>query len=78
MVVIILAGVLAGLETSAELIARYGTLLEALDLVVLAIFIVEIALKVAARGRRPWHYFREGWNMFDFTIVAVLPAHDWL
>ena len=54
--VIILAGVLAGLETSPVLVARYGTLLEALDLVVLAVFIVEIALKMAAHGRQPWHY----------------------
>jgi len=71
MVVIILAGVLAGLETSLALVARYGAWLEALDLLVLAIFVVEIALKMAVHGRQPWHYFREGWNVFDFTIVAL-------
>lgn len=71
MVVILLAGVLAGLETSPALVARHRAGLEALDLVVLAIFIVEIALKMAAHGRQPWHYFREGWNVFDFTIVAL-------
>jgi len=38
---------------------------------VLAIFIVEIALKMAVHGRQPWHYFRDGWNVFDFTIVAL-------
>ena len=32
LIVIILAGVLAGLETSSALVARYGTLLEALYL----------------------------------------------
>lgn len=75
--VIILAGVLAGLETSPVLVARYGTLLEALDLVVLAIFIVEITLKLAVHGGQPWHYFRDGWNVLDFTIVALccLPMH---
>ena len=71
LVVILLAGVLAGLETSPVLVARYGTLLEALDFAVLAIFIVEIALKLAVHGRQPWRYFREGWNVFDFTIVAL-------
>jgi len=71
LIVIILAGVLAGLETSPALVARYGTQLEALDLFVLAIFIVEIALKIAVHGRQPWHYFRDGWNVFDFTIVAL-------
>ena len=71
MVVIILAGVLAGLEASPPLVARYGAWLEALDLLVLAIFLVEIGLKLAVHGRQPWHYFREGWNVFDFTIVAL-------
>ena len=69
--VIILAGILAGLETSPALVARHGTLLETLDLVVLAIFIFEIALKLVVHGRQPWHYFRDGWNVFDFTIVAL-------
>ncbi len=76
--VIILAGILAGLETSPALVARYGTLLETLDLVVLAIFIFEIALKLVVHGRQPWHYFRDGWNVFDFTIVALccLPTNS--
>ena len=71
MVVIILAGVLAGLETSPALVAHYGAWLEALDLLVLAVFLVEMALKMAVHGRQPWHYFRDGWNVFDFTIVAL-------
>ena len=69
--VILLAGVLAGLETSATLRASYGSLLQGLDTLVLVIFVVEIALKIAAHGRRPWGYFQDGWNVFDFLIVAV-------
>ena len=74
--VILLAGVLAGVETSATMLAQHGALLHALDAAVLAIFIIEIVLKVAAHGRRPLDYFRDGWNVFDFTIVAlcVLPV----
>lgn len=74
--VIILAGVLAGLETSAELLARHGALLRALDAAVLAIFVAEIALKLAAHGRRPGDFLRDGWNVFDAVIVALclLPA----
>jgi voltage-gated sodium channel len=37
---------------------------------VLAIFIIEIVLKLASHGRRPLDYFRDGWNVFDFTIVV--------
>ena len=50
--VILLAGVLAGLETSATLRESYGSLLQGLDALVLVIFVVEIALKIAAHGRR--------------------------
>ena len=37
----------------------------------MSIFIIEIVVKVGAEGRRPWRYFRDPWNVFDFTIVAV-------
>jgi len=69
--VILLAGVLAGLETSAALTASYGGLLRAMDVAVLGIFILEIALKMLAQGPRPMHFFRDGWNVFDFVIVAL-------
>ena len=69
--VILLAGVLAGLETSAALAAQHGGLLKLLDAAVLGIFLAEMALKLAAHGRRPWDYFRDGWNVFDFTIVVL-------
>mgnify|MGYP001473349378 CR=1 FL=1 len=69
--VILLAGVLAGLETSNSFLAAYGPLLKRINLLVLVIFIAEMALKLSAHGRRPWHYFRDGWNVFDFAIVAL-------
>ena len=58
--VILGSGVLAGLETDAALVARHGDLLQALDAAVLAMCVLEIALKIAAHGRRPFAYFREG------------------
>jgi voltage-gated sodium channel len=69
--VILLAGVLAGLETSSALRADYGPLLKRFNLLVLVIFIAEMMLKLAAHGRRPWRYFHDGWNVFDFAIVAL-------
>jgi voltage-gated sodium channel len=75
-VVILLGGVLAGLETSATLRARHGALLQTLDAVVIGIFVLEIVLKLVAHGRRPLAFFRDGWNVFDFLIVAfcLLPV----
>lgn len=69
--VILLAGVLAGLETSATLRERHGAWLYALDTLVPVVFIVEMVLKIGAHGRRPWLYFHDGWNVFDFAIVVL-------
>ena len=70
--VILLGAVLVGLETYPQIVARYGPTLYALNTVVLAIFIVEIAIRMAAEGFRPWRYFANGWNVFDFVIVAAV------
>ncbi len=69
--VIVLAGVVAGLETSTTLMARHGALLHALDRLILGVFIVEALLKMAAHGRQPWRYFADGWNVFDFLIIVI-------
>lgn len=69
--VILLAGVVVGLETSPALMESHGTLLKTLDRIILAIFVVEIGIKILAEWPRPLQYFRSGWNIFDFTIVAI-------
>jgi voltage-gated sodium channel len=69
--VILLAAILVGLETSPSLVERYGHVLHALDRLVLGIFVLEIALKLGAEGTRPWRFFRDPWNVFDFAIVAL-------
>ncbi len=69
--VILLAGALAGIETDAGMVAAHGQLLGTLDAIVLGVFIVEVILKLVAHGSRPLDYFRDGWNVFDFVIVAL-------
>lgn len=75
--VIFLAGAVVGLETSQSLMNRYGSILHALDKIILAIFVLEIVIKITAASPRPWRFFRDPWNVFDFIIVAVclLPFH---
>lgn len=74
--VILLAGVLVGLETSRSLMERFGEQLIFLNHVVLSLFVAEVVLKVIAEGRAPWRYFRVGWNVFDFCVVVacLLPS----
>jgi voltage-gated sodium channel len=55
--VIALAGVLVGLETNPALMAHHGELFRYLDLVIVLIFVAELALKMGLWGRRPWLYF---------------------
>ncbi len=45
--------------------------LETLDRVFLGIFVVELAIRLVAFGRRPQEFFRSGWNVFDFVVVAA-------
>src|SRR5687767_7399066 len=70
--VILFAAVLVGLETSPELVSRFGALLHVLDQVVLGVFVLELVIKIGAEGRRPWRFFLDPWNIFDFVIVAVV------
>lgn len=69
--VIVFAGILVGLETSTSLVAEHGGLIDLLNNVVLAIFVAEIILKMTAACPKPWRFFNDGWNVFDFLIVAV-------
>jgi voltage-gated sodium channel len=68
---ILLAGALAGLSTYPSVETRWGAVIAGVEHVVLLVFIVEIFLRIAAEGRRPWMYFADSWNVFDFTIVAA-------
>jgi len=75
--VICLNAVTLGLETSDTAMAAAGPLLKAADRLALAIFVVELGLKMYAYR---WRFFRDGWNLFDFTIVAIalLPSEGGL
>jgi voltage-gated sodium channel len=69
--VILLNAVVIGLETYDSVEDDYGDLLHVLNDVFLGIFTVEILIRLIAFGRRVPAFFREGWNVFDFIVVAV-------
>lgn len=69
--VIIFAGVVVGMETYPYMVEHYGVQLHFLDNLILGIFVVEIIIKMTAEGKKPWRYFYDPWNVFDFIIVAV-------
>ncbi len=66
--VILFNAVILGLETSDMAMAKAGLLIGFLDRMCLAIFVLELVLKLLVYRLR---FFRDGWNIFDFVIVAV-------
>ncbi len=73
---IIANGVLLGLETSPRILDHAGDWLHFGERFILWVFVAEAALKIFAVSPKVDRYFRDGWNLFDFTIVvlAFIPA----
>ena len=72
---IILNAVTLGLETSPSVMASAGDLLHALDRAILAVFVAEIAARLAVHRTA---FFRDPWSLFDLVVVgiALVPATD--
>jgi voltage-gated sodium channel len=68
-----LTGILSGVETYPLFrgASPLALAVEWAQYAILCIFVAEITLKIAAYGSCPWRYFLNGWNIFDFAIVAV-------
>ena len=62
---------LIGVETVPGVVARSPAFFGALHVLVQALFVAEIAVRIAAHGRRVGGFFRDGWNLFDFGVVAL-------
>ena len=69
---ILTAGILIGVETYSGFANQYFNVLKPLDHLITGIFVLEILIKMGAEGRRPWRYFYDGWNIFDFVIVVMV------
>lgn len=63
--VILLSGVLVGLETHEPIMARHAELFRILDLVIVLIFVGELVLKIGLWGNKPWHFFINHEHMGD-------------
>jgi len=69
--VILIAGLIVGMQTFEDINLQYGTILRFIDDLVLVIFVIEILVLMIAEYPRIWRYFYEPWHIFDFTIVAI-------
>jgi voltage-gated sodium channel len=46
---------------------------EAFDRLALYVYTAELILRMISYGSKPLEFFRRGWNIFDFLIVALSP-----
>lgn len=66
--VILFNAAILGLQTARELTASWSVALHLLDRICLAIFVIEILMRLYVWRRR---FFRDPWSIFDFTVVAI-------
>ncbi len=73
MILILINALILGLETSTFVMMNWGPWLIAADRMILAVFVIEIALRLVVHRLA---YFRDAWNVFDFVVVgiALIPA----
>ena len=69
--IILLNAAVIGLDTWDAATNRFGEGLHTANQVFLGIFVIEALIKMAAHYPRIERYFRDGWNVFDFTIIVV-------
>jgi voltage-gated sodium channel len=67
-VLIILNGITMGLETSQSIMANFGAYLHFFDRFVIAVFTVEILLRIYVHRIS---FFKDPWSLFDFFVVAI-------
>lgn len=63
--------VVLGLQTYDGVVNRWGSTLDAINAACVGVFIVELLIRIASYWPRPWEFFRNGWNVFDFVVVGA-------
>ncbi|GAB59908.1 ion transporter [Rheinheimera nanhaiensis] len=70
---ILINAVILGMETMPGVMAAIGGYLLTLDKAILAVFVLEIAIRLFVHRLA---FFKDGWSVFDFIVVgiALVPA----
>lgn len=74
--IIVANAIVLGMETYSGLMQDYGSILTTLNTAFYLVFLAELITRIASYGLRPWNFFRDGWNIFDFIVIggALIPA----
>ena len=71
--VILLNAISLGLLTMPGISEGARDSFETFDQYALYVYTGELILRMISYGTKPWEFFRRGWNIFDFLIVALSP-----
>lgn len=73
LVLIVINAIILGMETSDAIMNSIGPFLHFLDRLILAVFVIEVVLRLIADFKGFW---RNPWRIFDFVIVTIslIPA----
>lgn len=71
---VILANAVAlAMLTYPDLPAGAASVAVVIDQVAIIFYTVELVLRIISYGLKPWMFFRNPWNVFDFLIVVAIP-----
>ena len=71
--VIVVNAVCLAILTFPNITQETRDLVLLIDYVCLGIFVVELIVRMISYGKKPLEFFRSGWNVFDFLIIASTP-----
>lgn len=69
--VILVNAVSLALLTMPNIEEDVKSTLTQLDTFALYLYATELVIRIISYGTKPWEFFKQGWNVFDFTIVIL-------
>ncbi len=69
--VILVNAVCLALLTMPDIEPAVKDTLTQLDTFALYLYLGELVMRIISYGSKPWEFFRQGWNVFDFSIVLL-------
>jgi len=68
--IILVNAVCLALLTMPDISQEIKSTLNQLDFYCLYIYLGELVLRILSYGTKPWRFFKQGWNIFDFVIIV--------
>jgi voltage-gated sodium channel len=71
--VITINAIALAMLTFPDIDAQTKAVVIAIDAACLFVYTSELLLRIISYGTKPWEFFKQGWNVFDFLVIASTP-----